>query len=141
MLVAFIYEPFIHFIADAQGVMSDTEISNTLQLTLTENLCRAIHNFRMSKDHCKTKLHFCHLTFPIGLFGVLMRMAFVLELNLLASSSWSRTQSPLLILDVAVGFYRTSQLGDMEILKLCYDNKYYTIMKLNLPIAKVLKLV
>lgn len=42
-----------------------------------------------------------------------MMMALVLELNLLASSSWSRTQSPLLTLDVAVGFYGTSQLGDM----------------------------
>lgn len=35
------------------------------------------------------------LTFPIGLLGVLMMMALVLELNLLASSSGSRTQSAL----------------------------------------------
>lgn len=35
------------------------------------------------------------LTFPIGLLGVLMMMAFVLELNLLESSSGSRNQSAL----------------------------------------------
>lgn len=50
-------------------------------------------------------------------------MALVLELNLLASSSWSRTQSLLVIMDVAVGFYRTSQLGDMV---------YFAIMIINI---------
>lgn len=39
----------------------------------------------------------CVFTFPIGLLGVLMIMAFVLELNLLASSSGSRIQSALVI--------------------------------------------
>lgn len=37
----------------------------------------------------------CTLTFPIGLLGVLMMMALVLELNLLASSTGSSTQSAL----------------------------------------------
>lgn len=35
------------------------------------------------------------LTFPSGLFGVLMTMAFVRGVNLLASSSGQRSQSPL----------------------------------------------
>ncbi|TNN72804.1 hypothetical protein EYF80_016915 [Liparis tanakae] len=37
----------------------------------------------------------CTPTFPIGLLGVLMMMALVLELNLLESSSGSRNQSAL----------------------------------------------
>lgn len=69
-----------------------------------------------------------------------MMIALVLELNLLASSSWSRTQSALLILAVAVDFYRACQSSVMF-----HGNTTITITfiteKANLPVVKVLKQV
>lgn len=49
--------------------------------------------------------HSClRFTFPMGLFGVLMMIAFVFELNLLASSSWSSIQSALVMFAVLPDF-------------------------------------
>lgn len=112
MLMAFIYEPFVYLITEAQGVMFDAEICNPLQLAPTEYL-GVEECFRILKRHFETKCNICDLTFPIGLLGVLMMIALVLELNLLASSSWSRTQSALLRLVVAVDFYHTCQSSVM----------------------------
>ncbi len=64
--------------------------------------------------HLGYKYDICDLTFPIGLLGVLIMIALVLELNLLASSSWSRTQSALLTLVAADDdFCRTGQTSVM----------------------------
>lgn len=48
MLMAFIYEPFIYLITEAQGVMFDAEICNSLQLTPTEYL-EVEESFRILK--------------------------------------------------------------------------------------------
>lgn len=132
MLMAFIYEPFIYLITEAQGVVFDAEICNRLQLAPTEYL-GVEESFRILICHFGNKCNMCHLTFPIGLLGVLMMIALVLELNLLASSSWSRTQSALFILVVADDFYRTGQLSVMF-----HRNMTITLIgKANLPVAKV----
>lgn len=107
MLVSPVDEPLINLITEAERVVFDAEICDHLQLVSGENLqnedgndCNTTsavafppHTYNRGwRDVCG-----CILTFPIGLLGVLMIMAFVLELNLLASSSGSRTQSALVL--------------------------------------------
>lgn len=101
MLVSPVDEPLINLIAEAERVVFDAEICDHLQLVSGEYLRSEDGN------DCNTTSTPPHppgetpsgriLTFPIGLLGVLMIMAFVLELNLLASSSGSRTQSALVL--------------------------------------------
>lgn len=105
MLVSPVDEPLVNLIAEAESVVFNAEVCNHLELISGENLqnedrneCKWFHFFLMYKQaHTKNwrEYDICVLTFPIGLLGVLMMMAFVLELNLLASSSGSRTQSAL----------------------------------------------
>lgn len=54
MLMAFIYEPFIYLITEAQGVMFDAEICNPLQLAPTEYL-REEESFRILKQNFETE--------------------------------------------------------------------------------------
>lgn len=110
MLVSPVDEPLINLVTEAERVVFDAEICDHLQLVSGEDLqnedgndCNTRsavppppptpHMFNRGwRDGCS-----CILTFPIGLLGVLMIMAFVLELNLPASSSGSRTQSALVL--------------------------------------------
>lgn len=69
-------------------------------------------------------------------------IALVLELNLLASSSWSRTQSALLTLVAADDdFCRTGQTSVMFHEKNTANTTASNIHPANLPNAKVLKQV
>jgi len=54
MLMAFIYEPFIYLITEAQGVVFDAEICNRLQLAPTEYL-GVEESFRILICHFGTK--------------------------------------------------------------------------------------
>lgn len=47
VVIPFIHQPFIHLIADAQGVMFNTEISYYLELFSGKNL-----GYRKSKGQC-----------------------------------------------------------------------------------------
>lgn len=103
MLVSPVDEPLVNLIAEAESVVFDAEVCDLLELISGENLQNEDRNVVPFSPHMYEEAHtknwresdICMLTFPIGLLGVLMMMAFVLELNLLASSSWSRTQSAL----------------------------------------------
>lgn len=101
MLVSPVDEPLINLIAEAERVVLDAEICDHLQLLSGEDLQNEEGNDSNTTSALppppSPHMYNCILTFPIGLLGVLMMMAFVLELNLLASSSGSRTQSALVL--------------------------------------------
>lgn len=108
MLMSPVDEPLVNLIAEAESVVFNTEVCNHLKLTSGVNLqnedrndCKWFHFFPHMYEQAHTKnwkeyeIYLNMLTFPTGLLGVLMMMAFVLELNLLASSPGSRAQSAL----------------------------------------------
>lgn len=104
MLVSPVDEPLVNLIAEAESVVFDAEVCDHLELIFGENLqnedrndkwFQFSHMYKQADTQTWSEDDVCVLTFPIGLLGVLMMMAFVLELNLLVSSSGSRTQSAL----------------------------------------------
>ena len=102
VLVAPVDEPLINLITEAQSVMFDTKVCDHLQLISGENLqgknkLLKPRSFKFTFLKRNRATDMVLLTFPMGLLGLLMMMAFVLELNLLESSSGSRTQSALLM--------------------------------------------
>lgn len=104
MLVSPVDEPLINLITEAQSVMFNAEVCDHLQLIFGENLQEEDRKEIVRKTVIVSVAfsntvtdNSCVLTFPMGLLGVLMMMAFVLELNLPASSSGSRNQSALVI--------------------------------------------
>lgn len=106
-------QPLIRLVTDTQDVVSVAQIGDHLELLHPVNLLVAVRFAR--GQHvvywigCAFESSSAEpLTFPSGLFGVLMTMALVRGVNLLASSSAERTQSalesvPLLPLFVCVG--------------------------------------
>lgn len=104
MLVSLVGKPLINLITEAQGVVFDAEVSDHLQLIFGEDLqeedrnpqrTRQVTAERASTAQTPSAMLGSFFTFPIGLLGVLTMIAFVLEVNLLESSSGSRNQSPL----------------------------------------------
>lgn len=98
MLVSIISQPLVHLVTDAQRVMFDTQVGDHLEffclVNLWKNKCvRGVYvqEHILKRDTTTGKC----LTLPSGLLGVLITMAFVRGVNLLASSSAERTQSPL----------------------------------------------
>lgn len=101
MLVSPVDEPLVNLIAEAESVVFNAEVCDHLKLASGENLQNEDRNnccgsiFPTCMNRLTPRTGESVLTFPMGLLGVLMMIAFVLELNLLASSSGSRTQSAL----------------------------------------------
>lgn len=95
MLVSLKDEPLVNLVAEAQRVVFDAEVCDHLQLASGKNLQEKKYGWRNKYHQSSEWLPVHVLTFPIGLLGVLMMIAFVLELNFAESSSGSRNQSPL----------------------------------------------
>lgn len=95
MLVSLIDEPLVNLVAEAQRVVFDAEVCDHLQLASGKNLQEKKYGWRNKYHQSSEWWPRRVLTFPIGLLGVLMMIAFVLELNFAESSSGSRYQSPL----------------------------------------------
>lgn len=112
VLISSIYKPFIHFITDAECVIFDAKVSNYLEFLFGIYLYRLKEMKEQSiVQHARKwwarKLHKeikDPLTLPMGLCGVFIMIALVLELNLLSNSLGSIFQSELDSFFPATGF-------------------------------------